>query len=173
MAPSSSAIIGGRAATHCGGEGGTSPWVYLDEVWEALCFLRYFCDELNFIIFAKLILCTRGFHHQEETRGGGKSAMRTRRRRRRRRLSLLRRRAIEAWFRGSPCRANGNQNGLHNGPLWSRAETADANVRLTKYIDPRAKAAAVALAPNGLSLEDWHPEQYARVVSDPKQPPEQ
>ena len=52
MAQSSSAIIGGHAAARCGGEGGTSPRVCLDEVcWEALCFLRHFCDELNVIIF--------------------------------------------------------------------------------------------------------------------------
>ena len=55
MAPSSSAIIGGHAAARCRGEGGTSPRVCLDEVWEALCFLRHFCDELNVIIFAKLV----------------------------------------------------------------------------------------------------------------------
>ena len=34
-------------AARCRGEGGTSPRVCLDEVWEALCFLRHFCDELN------------------------------------------------------------------------------------------------------------------------------
>ena len=60
MAPSSSAIIGGHATARCRGEGGTSSLVCLDEVWEALCFLRHFCDELNVIIFATLILCTRG-----------------------------------------------------------------------------------------------------------------
>ena len=51
MAPNSSAIIGGHAAAHCRGEDGTSPRVCLDEVREALCFLRRFCDELNVIIF--------------------------------------------------------------------------------------------------------------------------
>ena len=52
MAPSSSASIDGHAAARCRGEGGTSPQVYLDEVWGALCFLRHFCDELNIIIFS-------------------------------------------------------------------------------------------------------------------------
>ena len=47
MAPSSSAIIGGHVAARCRGQGGT----FLDEVWEALYFLRHFCDELNVIMF--------------------------------------------------------------------------------------------------------------------------
>ena len=51
MAPSSSAIIGGHAAARCRGEGGTFPRLFLHEVWEALCFLRHFGDELNIIIF--------------------------------------------------------------------------------------------------------------------------
>ena len=56
MAPSSSTIIGGRAAARCRGEGGTSPTDLKIERKRFRDWWRHFADAFNVITFRKLDL---------------------------------------------------------------------------------------------------------------------